>query len=59
MHYLELAHQAELELRGPRQREWFARLEAEHDNLRAAHGWWLERGQIEEELRLAATLRRF
>ena len=58
-HYLELAEEAEPELRGRGQREWFGRLEAEHDNLRAALGWLLEQGRAEEELRLAVALSHF
>jgi predicted ATPase len=35
-HYLTLAEEARSESKGPRQTEWFDRLETEHDNLRAA-----------------------
>ena len=62
MYYVELAETAEPELRGSQQIEWVNRLEAEHDNLRAALSWVLksdEPSEIEAALRLAGSLRWF
>jgi predicted ATPase len=55
-HYLALAEEARPELKGPRQTEWFDRLENEHDNLRAALSWSLEGGEGETALRLVGGL---
>jgi predicted ATPase/DNA-binding SARP family transcriptional activator len=57
-YYLELAEAAENELSGPHETEWFARLEAEHDNLRSALAFLLERDAA-RALRVAVALRRF
>ena len=43
--FLALAEAAEPELVGPQQRVWVERLEEEHDNLREALSWVLERGR--------------
>ncbi|MFF5707603.1 ATP-binding protein [Streptomyces sp. NPDC012756] len=51
-YYRDLAVAADPELRGPRQLEWLARLDAEDANLRAA----LRRGTPEDGLRLVAAL---
>ncbi len=58
-YYLALAEEAESMLPGFQQASWQKRLEDEHDNLRAALEWLLERRQIEEALRLAAALEQF
>ena len=58
-YYLELAQTGEPDLRGPAQLVWLARLEREHDNLRAALDWLEQRGQVEAALRLGGALWRF
>jgi predicted ATPase len=50
-YYLAIAEEAEEPLKGTRQAELLDRLETEHDNLRAAIGWALERGDAELALR--------
>jgi predicted ATPase/Tfp pilus assembly protein PilF len=55
-YFLTLAEEAPPQLRGPDQREWLDRLEAEHDNMRAALSWALERKEVEVALRLGDAL---
>ncbi|MEU6714586.1 BTAD domain-containing putative transcriptional regulator [Nonomuraea sp. NPDC046802] len=55
-HYLALAEQAEACLRGPGQREWLRRLDAEAANLRAALETYRRAGAAEQALRLATAL---
>lgn len=56
---LELAEAAEQQLEGPAQAEWFARLEAERDNLRGASDWAVANGEPEITMRLDGALWRF
>src|SRR5215469_9959336 len=61
-YFLALAERANPLLRGRDQRAWFARLEREHDNLRAALRWLLDQDDLAEReaaLRLAGALDRF
>jgi tetratricopeptide (TPR) repeat protein len=58
-HYLALARAAAPELTGAEQVGWFARLDTEHENLRAALGWALASGDLEQGLQLAGSLFRF
>ena len=56
---LATAEEAAPHLRGPEQRTWFERLEREHDNLRAALDYALDRGHVDEAIRMAEALVRF
>jgi predicted ATPase/DNA-binding SARP family transcriptional activator len=56
--FLALAKEAEPGLTGAQQQAWADRLEAEHDNLRAALSWSLE-NEPQRALQLAETLGRF
>jgi non-specific serine/threonine protein kinase len=55
--FLALAEEAESKFYGTTQAEWLTKLEAEHDNVRAALAWLLEH-DAEGCLRLAAAVRR-
>ncbi len=57
--FLELAEGPEKESLGTNQPTWLNRLEQEHDNLRAALGWFIETGDAEMGLRLGGALWRF
>jgi predicted ATPase/class 3 adenylate cyclase/Tfp pilus assembly protein PilF len=55
-YFLTLAEEAYPELKGPDQLEWLERLEAEHDNMRAALSWASERKEVEVFLRMGGAL---
>ncbi|HEX9132654.1 MAG TPA: LuxR C-terminal-related transcriptional regulator, partial [Ktedonobacteraceae bacterium] len=58
-YYLTLARRAESTLHGAEQGNWVERLELDHENIRAALLWLLERHKIEEALRLTTALLQF
>src|SRR6516162_2592104 len=57
--YARLAEQAESEILDARQKSVLDRLEAEHDNLRAALGWSLEQQEAETAAQIGASIRLF
>src|SRR5205807_7675912 len=54
--YLRLSEEAEPKVRSAEQSLWRRRMEAEHDNMRAALRWTLEQQEAELALRLAGGL---
>jgi predicted ATPase/DNA-binding CsgD family transcriptional regulator len=57
--YLRLAELAAPNFSGPQQEVWFARLEAEHENMRAALVWALDEGEVLEVACFALAIWRF
>ncbi len=55
-YFVAFAEEAEPEIEGPDQVSWMERLEADHDNLRAALSWSLERKDAESALRIGGAL---
>ncbi len=59
VYFVELAEQAEPELRGPDQDQWSSQLRIEYDNIRAALRWTIDGGDPELGLRLVGALSEF
>jgi len=57
--FLQLSEKAFPKMHSAEQSTWYNRLETEHDNLRAALRWTLERQEAEMGLRLVGALYRF
>jgi predicted ATPase/DNA-binding CsgD family transcriptional regulator len=55
-YFLALAEEAEPELLGPRETQWYDRLEEEHDNIRVALSWSLHGADPVLGLRLAGAI---
>lgn len=55
-YYVQLVEAAEPELLAQNQVQWFKRLDAETDNLRAVIEWSSETGEVESALRLVGAL---
>ena len=53
---LELATEAEPQLRGPAQADWTVILETERDNIRSAVEWAMEQGRIGDAVAIVAAL---
>ena len=58
-YFLALAERTGAEAKGAGQAAGFARLAAEHDNLRAAMDWSLAQGDVERALRIATAVHEF
>jgi predicted ATPase/DNA-binding CsgD family transcriptional regulator len=58
-YYLALAEETEPRLVGAEKGRWLARLQLEHENLRAAIAWLLQHQEQEAALRLCGALWRF
>ena len=58
-YFVGLAEKAQGHLGGPEQREWLDRLEADHDNFRAALDWCAREGEVNLGLKMGGSLWRF
>ncbi len=59
LYFLDFAERSAAHLTGADQTLWLQRLEREHDNLRAALRWSIERGRAKTACRFAVALWRF
>lgn len=53
---LQLAQEAEAQLRGPHQGRWFERIEAEFEHIRSVLRWFLEQGRATSVVRVSSAL---
>lgn len=62
-YFVALAQEAEVQLLGPHQADWYNLIEQEHDNIRAALAWSFAPGaapqRVEQGLQLASALDRY
>ncbi|WP_436496961.1 AfsR/SARP family transcriptional regulator [Actinokineospora sp. HUAS TT18] len=58
-YYVALAEEASREMRGPNEERWTSILNADFENLRAAHKWAVEKADTDLALRLSAGLYHF
>jgi predicted ATPase/class 3 adenylate cyclase/Tfp pilus assembly protein PilF len=58
-YFRSLCLEAEPAIRGPEQKVWLERLEAEHDNLRSALAWLIAHGNADAAVQMVAALWRF
>jgi predicted ATPase/DNA-binding CsgD family transcriptional regulator len=58
-YYLQFVTESATHLGGPSQQSWFTRLEQEHDNMRAALGWAIASGRVDEAAMMALDLWKF
>ncbi len=58
-YFMGLAEEAEPQVRGEREKEWWNRLNTELDNLRLAMEWSIEAGEPELGMRLTSAIWRF
>ena len=57
--YLGLAERASMGMRGPDERAWSDRIERDFDNLRAAHAFAIQSGNVDAALRLVVAMHEF
>ena len=57
--FAELAAESAPLVMGRDKRSWLNRLEGDHDNLRAAFGWAVERGDVSTALQMGSSMWRF
>lgn len=57
--YIDLAEQASAQFKGKQRNQWLDRIARDHDNIRAALDWAMERGETDLARRLAFATWRF